>query len=251
MRHSKLLEGFGLLLILLAWFCEWNNVREWNERKSNFDFSIASTNYAITTLDTRITQNHQHAVSRCFQNKEIDYDYTNIISQIEQSWQCAEVRRDMFRIIDGKLNINNTWRKRLLGFIERYGLSVNLNLQEIETEYSSILAELYKSYDESDPINKVMPTPSTERTTVIAFGNLLNRAKDINEKITPKLNIVSKAIDAERKQATNWYQLMFVIGSFLLVFAKISEWYGVKDKPKKRDCSIPKPSPNKKKVEKG
>lgn len=117
MRYSKLIEAVGLFLILGSWFFEWQNVRTWNDRKFNFDYSVTSVNYATTTLDYGKSQDRQYAMSRCFQNKEIDYDYNKILSIVEQSWLCAEVRRESYKIIDAKLSIIKAWRDVLTGFV--------------------------------------------------------------------------------------------------------------------------------------
>ena len=222
-KSSKFWEAIGLLLILVAWVLEWQSVRKWDEAYNVYWKFFTTFNQAIYTADDQVGRQFQFAISRSVQQIKLDpYDpYT----AYRAAWGYAEVRKLWFEQCMLEVRGVEEFMKNISQISSRYGLRVPPTLSSIEDKRIKLLDKLKALIDPNDANSKVSPIPKAEVISINQAEHLRREVIELVSASINPLNELREMIEQKSRSSSKWHSFFFMLGSVLLVAAKLVDWW--------------------------
>jgi len=227
-------EAIGLLLVLIAWGLEWQSVKKWDNAYENYVRFVTSFNQAIYAADDQFARQFEFAVNRSVQ--QIKLDPHDRFSAYKKAWEYAEVRQLWLEQFLLELKGLEELSKNISEMSARYGLSVPLTLKSIENGRAQLQNGLRELVHPDDMSSQ---SPRIFGSTAISFEHTLKLRRKVRELVSASiapLNELGEAMRLKSGSASKLHGLLFLLGSLLLVGAKLMEWW-----VEKKECIRNKP----------
>lgn len=242
-KHFKLFEMIGFMLLLFAWIADWHSVRHWNDVEDNYWKSIDGF-YRVTekTCDS-LHQQFEIAVNRAIVGKEIDYSSPD--AAYIAAWHSSEVRHLWLEgAANGFFRADNTSRT-IIKISNENKLSVNIDIKKLNTfreeakkqltllidlSKGQALATQYSSEQMEEKIrlfDGAVKYPSEQEISVSDAKKIDENIKAFNASMFEPINEVGQAIKSSRNEISLIHKVIFGLGSLSIALAKFFEWLNI------------------------
>jgi hypothetical protein len=216
-----LVEALGLALLLAAWALDWRNVQSLSGASGRVQDSMNSVQNAFLAVNLRDTVQLEAAVTRaCSGHGLVDRPYGNYAL----AWASPEVRQAWVRRTSSELQNMRNLLLVLQTTQVKYSLpstaqSAVERVSALAYTFSEIQGALEAQRAEADtPSPSELGEPELREGILAAHGEIVGLMNSVTEDLA---NAVSRRSFP--------YQVVFMIGSALVVLARLGDWYSSRD----------------------
>jgi hypothetical protein len=225
-RHFRLLEAVGMATVLICWALDWSSVQYWDSAKKEFKDNLQSVQYAYAeshrSADTRLESAITRALNR-HSPEGLFADQERLDKIYDSAWESNEVRqRWHVRVADNVIAASN-----YLLIIKTCNKDYNLNLDKaingstdnIEHTMKLLGEEYFKS-----PPGTVTAISNAKVISAQKAGEFDSISYDLIKNAIALSNLTAHALYMKSSKASSIYRFMFLLGTALLIIAKLYEW---------------------------
>jgi hypothetical protein len=222
MRHRfALLEAIALVLLLGAWVMDWMYVRDIADANDRLRYSLDSAQDAFLAVDLRNTVQLEAAVTRACSSQGLA---ERAQANYGSAWASPEVRE--------------AWIQRTSGEVQNLK-NLLLILRLAETKYrlppdSEAVVEHVRALEEDFASIQEDLAAGGDRTTVLSPSQLgepelRESTLEAHHETVALMNAVSESLAGSASSRSRVYQVFFMIGSALIVIARLDDWRTSRD----------------------
>lgn len=224
MKHYRLLEATGMFLVLLAWGLSWISLEHWTSARNLHTRYIQMISEAHDHGGITANVRLEAAVIRDFVNRNVKPENRSGWELYAQAWPSSDVRQAwMFRAYHnvGGLQL---LADNMADFDSKYDLGEQGEIKQLRASISQVSKRLELAVAPGQLGNGRPPAPALEKlsadeadSTELALGALAERAFRI-------AGVLLDEIEKRRISTSRLYTQIFIIGSMLLIAAKVINW---------------------------
>ncbi len=242
-KHFKLFEMLGFVLLLFAWLADWHSVRRWNDIEDRYWKSIDAFYRVTERTSDSLHQQLNFAIDRVIVGKEIDYSKPD--AAFTTAWHSSDVRHIWLEsTANGFFRADNTMQT-IIKISKDNNLSVNIdfkNLDNIREEAKKQLSSLvdlnknqsfltqYHSEQMQEKVklfDRAVKYPSEEELSAYDAKKVEQKIAAFNMTVYEPIEEVGEAIKRHRDKSSLIHKIIFGIGSFSIALAKLFEWINI------------------------
>ena len=211
-EHSKLVEAFALLVILISWGAEWVATQNFQKNMVRLDNAILLERESHNTKQSFNNLMLEGAVTRAVLSDTTITDRVN-------AWNSVEVRAAWFRRFMARTESYDRSIPLITEYADRYGVEKLEELDDAKRRLKEAKNRLAKVTSQK------MPAPDPEQFSILDAVNMDYEMRMINGAILRSAGKVKNYLYRSRNFLTSIQFYTFIFGSLLLFLAKILEWH--------------------------
>ncbi|HZH31666.1 MAG TPA: hypothetical protein VEY11_12960 [Pyrinomonadaceae bacterium] len=223
-KNAKLLECFGLFLILAGWFLNWRSVEHWSDaaRKLDSFMQMITTSYHQMQFTANVRL--EASVSRVLPQPVPSNDVDNNSGSYRLTWHSPEVRQrwlaragnnlfslDQFVIYLGQIN-------------DEFNLDGTSLLAEPRNLLNEIHIAIRQATDEKDVTPVEVPIPELQKLPIERANEIDLLSMKASKSVFNTYQHFEDLVRDKKQSRMFLYNIVFALGTVLTVFSKFLEW---------------------------
>jgi hypothetical protein len=221
LRHFKLFEAFGLLLILCAWGLSWNSVERWSTARSEVDSAVELNLRSYTGSQITANVRLEAAVTRTSM-RNLEREESDPKTNYEMAWESSEVKQYWSYRLQNELFSLSFLRESMGELDKKYDLGLEGELREIRARINSAESRL-----KLPEIGKRSAPAAIEIPAHISITEANDIETSLSSIYLEELRLVDRArhcMEKRRSASLNLYRFLFFLGTVVVVASKIADW---------------------------
>jgi hypothetical protein len=245
---KKLINGFGVLLVLGAWFLEWNSMNYWKRAVEEFYHNVGELSRMSSQIAISSEIREEASIARAVRYESSDP--VNPFHFFELAWKNPEVRYEWIRDTVSATEVQVTLIELVEGTLKEHGMLIPDDLSAQKVQLRELKQAILKGLNDTSRKrlagSSVFPSDSENSSYLVMNqdkGLLVDPSRleasealringnlqALQTNLSRPVNQVASALRDRSEKASHRHKWVFALGSILLLTAAFLEAFVPED----------------------
>jgi hypothetical protein len=224
--NFRLVEAVGMATVLICWALDWNSVQYWDSAKKGFKDNLQSAQFAYAESHRSADARLESAITRALNIRGAGDLFSNkkkLDKIYESAWDSNEVRQRWHVRVSDNIIAADNYLMIARSYNKDYNLNLDKSIKETSDNIEHTIKLLGEEYFKSPP-GTITVIPNAKRISAKMAGEFDSISYDLIKSTVTLSNQTAGALYYKGDRASSIYRFTFLLGTALLIIAKLYEW---------------------------